>query len=84
MSDPQETPPDLVGELRTLQRQVRRLRWSVIVLAIFVVALMCLDRNFEKVIGGFTAATMLAGGLIGVLVIIFGGARYLEKKFPPK
>lgn len=85
MEQSEETTPhvaaDEIGELR---RQVRNLRRIVIVLTIVVVALLAAGGNVQRLFEGFAATTMILGAFFGVLVIIFGGARFLEKKFPPQ
>jgi hypothetical protein len=81
---PVETPPiDLPEQVRQLQGQVRNLKRIVIGLAVVVIALLAAGGSAQRIFEGFTAVTMIVGALIGVLVIIFGGARFLEKRFPP-
>lgn len=67
--------------LQNLERQVRNLRAAVIVLAIVVVVNIV---GLQRVLGGFTIATAAVGALIGVLVVVFGGARLFDKSSSPK
>ena len=78
------SPTEIAEQIRLLQVQVRNLRRVVVVLAIVVVALFAEGGNVQRLFEGFAATTLIFGAFFGVLIIIFGGARFLEKKFPPQ
>ena len=70
--------------INRLEAQVRILRRVVVALSVIVCLLLLLDRHLERIVGGMLPFVIVVGVLIGLLVLIFGGAHWLERRFPPK